>query len=226
MGRKPKIPPEEKIRLVKKYEAGKGSFTSLAREAGVDEMSFKAWYWLYKYHGEERLYTKPHNRQITEEEKLDAVREYLEGNISVRETACKYGVAKQALSRWLRQYNNHEELKTYYGGGIFMSNRSVTPEERLTIVQYCITHNNDYKGTAIKYEVSYQNVYQWVHKYKEKGEAGLQDRRGHRKTVSDAETLEEKHRIEDAEKDRKIQWLEEEVAYLKKVQELAKRHSR
>ena len=226
MQRKPKIPPEEKIRLVKKYEAGKGSFTSLAREAGVDPASFKQWYWLYKYHGEEGLYTKPYNHKINAEEKLNAVLEYMEGNLSMREIACKYNVGKRNLHNWIKLYNDHEELKTYYGGGIFMSNRSVTPEERLTIVQYCITHNNDYKGTAIKYEVSYQNVYQWVHKYKGMGEAGLSDRRGLRKTVADARTPEEKLLAEKAELERRIKWLEEENAYLKKVKELAKRHSR
>ena len=35
MGRKPKIPPEEKIKLVKEYEAGEDSISSLARKAGV-----------------------------------------------------------------------------------------------------------------------------------------------------------------------------------------------
>ena len=226
MSRNSRISAKEKIRLVKEYEAKNGSPTSLAREAGIDERTFKEWYWLYKYHGEEYLYTKPHNRSITKEEKLNAIREYLEGNISLRETACKYGVAKQSLARWLKLYNSHEELKTYYGGGIFMSNRSVTPEERLDIVQYCISHNNDYKGTAIKHGVSYQNVYQWVRKYRGMGEAGLSDRRGQRKTVADARTPEEKLIAEKAELERRIKWLEMENDYLKKVKELAKKRSR
>ena len=226
MGRKPKIPPEEKIRLVKKYELGESGVNALGREAGVNETTIKKWYWLYKYHGEDRLYTKPHNRCITKEEKLQAVQDYLNGSLSLRESACKYDVADRSLGDWIKMYNGHEELKTYYGGGIFMSNRSVTPEERLTIVQYCINHNNDYKGTAIKYEVSYQNVYQWVHKYKEMGEDGLSDRRGHRKTVADARTPEEKLLAEKAELERRIKWLEMENAYLKKVKELTKKRSR
>lgn len=226
MGRKPKIEPEEKIRLVKKYVAGKGSITSLAREAGVDEKAFKEWYYLYKYQGESRLYTKTHNRQITEEEKRKAVLEYLKGELSLLESACKHDASSSSLRKWIKMYNAHEELKNYYGGGTFMSNRSVTAEERLTIVQYCLSHNNDYKGTAIKYEVSNQNVYQWVHKYRKMGEAGLSDCRGRRKTVGNARTPEEKMQAEKAELERRIKWLEEENAYLKKVHELAKKLSR
>lgn len=226
MGRKPKIPPEEKIRLVKVYEAGEDSVSSLARKAGVDGKSFMQWYYLYKYQGESRLYTNPHNHTITREEKQNAVLEYLDGHLSLLETACKHDASSQDLRKWIKMYNAHEELKNYYGGGVFMSNRSVTKEERLAIVQYCISHKNDYKGTAIKYGVSYQNVYQWVHKYKEKGEAGLSDCRGRRKTVENASTPEERFQAEKAELERRIKWLEEENAFLKKVKELTEKHSR
>lgn len=225
MGRKPKIPPEEKIKLVKEYEAGEDSISSLARKAGVADKTFLQWYYLYKYQGESRLYTKPHNRSITKEEKQNAVLECLEGHLSALETACKYNVDKHALQYWTKMYNAHEELKTYYGGGVFMSNRSASEEERLAIVQYCLSHNNDYKGTAIKYEVSYQNVYQWIHKYKEYGEAGLSDCRGRRKTVENAHTPEEKLQVEKVELERRIKWLEEENAFLKKVKELTEKHS-
>lgn len=226
MNRKPKIPAEEKIRLVKAYEAGEEGICSLARKAGVDTASFRKWYYLYKYQGESRLYTKPHNRKITDEEKLNAVLEFHEGNLSLLETACKYGVSNESLRRWIKMYNANGELKTYHGGGIFMSNRSVTQGEKLDIVQYCISHKNDYKGTAIKYGVSYQNVYQWVRKYRGNGEAGLSDRRGRRNTVTNARTPEERMQAEKAELERRIKWLEEENAFLKKVRELTKGLSR
>ena len=43
--------------------------------------------------------------------------------------------------------------------------RKTTLEERKEIVEYCIAHNRDYKGTASLYDVSYSQVYSWVKKY-------------------------------------------------------------
>ena len=68
--------------------------------------------------------------------------------------------------------------------------RKTTLEERKEIVDYCINHNNDYKGTASKYEVSYSQVYSWVKKYREKGEEGLEDKRGYHKSDDEVDELE------------------------------------
>lgn len=49
------------------------------------------------------------------------------------------------------------------------------------MVVYCISHNNDYKGTEFRYDVSYSQVYSWVKKSRKDGECGLEDKRGHHK---------------------------------------------
>ena len=48
----------------------------------------------------------------------------------------------------------------------------------------------DYTGTAARFEVSYSQVYQWVRHYEECGEAGLEDRRGKRKSDDEVDELE------------------------------------
>ena len=50
-----------------------------------------------------------------------------------------------------------------------MKARKTTFEERVEIVNYCITNNNNYSETAIKYSVPYSLVYQWVMKYNKFG---------------------------------------------------------
>jgi len=50
-----------------------------------------------------------------------------------------------------------------------MKSRKVSYEERIEIVNYCITNEYDYKGTANKYNVRYSRVYTWVSKVKENG---------------------------------------------------------
>lgn len=68
--------------------------------------------------------------------------------------------------------------------------KKTTKEERQEIVSYCLEHEKDYKGTATYYEVSYSQVYQWVKHYEERGEAGLEDRRGKRKSDDEVDELE------------------------------------
>lgn len=51
---------------------------------------------------------------------------------------------------------------------MFLNGRSIwrkqknAIEERKTIVEYCLSHDRDYKGTASLYDVSYSQVYSWV----------------------------------------------------------------
>ena len=101
--------------------------------------------------------------------------------------------------------------------------RDTTLEERVEIVKACIANGNDYGGTALKYQVSYQQVYTWVKRYRAMGEAGLEDRRGHRAGTLPSRTQEEELRDQIAQLERKNFDLEMENALLKKVRELERR---
>ncbi|HFL0108099.1 MAG: helix-turn-helix domain-containing protein [Enterococcus canintestini] len=57
------------------------------------------------------------------------------------------------------------------------TNKKFSLEERVEMVLYCIANNYDYSGTAVKFQVKYTNLYNWVQRY-EKSRAGLEDRRG------------------------------------------------
>ncbi len=43
----------------------------------------------------------------------------------------------------------------------------------------------DYRQTSEQYKITYQQIYSWVKKYQEQGEAGLLDHRGKRRPVSE-----------------------------------------
>lgn len=43
--------------------------------------------------------------------------------------------------------------------------KKTTKEERREIVAYCLEHGKNYKETAERYEVSYNQIYQWVRHY-------------------------------------------------------------
>ena len=96
--------------------------------------------------------------------------------------------------------------------------RKTTIEERKKIVDYCINHNRDYKGTASIYDVSYSQVYSWVRKYDAQGEEGLTDRRGRHKTDEEVDEL-ERLRRENIRLKRQLEKKDMLTELLKKVQE-------
>ena len=73
------------------------------------------------------------------------------------------------------------------------TSKKTSKEERLTIVEDCLENGYDYIETAKKHDVSYQQVYTWVKKYAEFGEAGLEDRRGKRKAEQEPRSELEKN---------------------------------
>ena len=96
--------------------------------------------------------------------------------------------------------------------------RKTTIEERKEIVDYCVNHNRDYKGTASIYDVSYSQIYSWVRKYDMQGEDGLTDKRGRHKTDDEVDEL-ERLRRENARLKRQLQEKDMLAELLKKVQE-------
>ena len=135
----------------------------------------------------------------------------------------KYDIpSDKTLIKWIKLYNANMELKDYEPKReVYMAEarRKTAIEERKEIVDYCIGHNNDYKGTASKFDVSYSQVYFWVRKYREDGEDGLKDKRGHHKSDEEVDELERLRR----ENQRLKKQLEERdmlCELLKKVKEL------
>ncbi|MCM1989281.1 helix-turn-helix domain-containing protein [Oceanirhabdus seepicola] len=73
-----------------------------------------------------------------------------------------------------------------------------------------------------QYQVSYQQVYQWVKKYESGGEDALKDRRGRNK-VEEELTPEERMNLEMKKLKEENEKLKAENAFLKKLEELERR---
>ena len=101
--------------------------------------------------------------------------------------------------------------------------RKTSQEERVQIAKECIENGNNYGEIAVKYQVSYQNVYSWVKKYKDLGEAGLEDRRGQRSAQQEPRTEEERLRIENAQLKHELYLARMERDLLKKLEEIERR---
>ena len=98
--------------------------------------------------------------------------------------------------------------------------RETTLEERIQIAKECISSGKKYGEMAQKYQVSYQQVRTWTLRFEELGEAGLEDRRGHRKKDQTPRTELEEAQIEIERLKHKLYLAEMENTLLKKLNEI------
>lgn len=163
------------------------------------------------------------NNKYSKEMKLQAVKDYLNGEGSYETLKEKYKLRSSTqLKNWVMWYNGHKEFKERSSakGEIYMTKgRKTTQEERAEIVAFCIEHGKDYGLTVETFKVSYQQIYTWVKKYEEKGVNGLTDRRGKAKPENEL-TEEDRLRQENKILQAKIKDQEMELALLKKLREL------
>lgn len=217
-----------KIAACKEYFDGNLSRREICQKYGIsftDSSSssiLTEWILRYQELGENAFVKTKGNRSYHCEEKVRIVEEYLAGRGSLQLIAAKYGIpSKETLRRWVLEYNANRELKDYNPTReVYMAEarRKTTIEERKEIVEYCLSHDRDYKGTASLYDVSYSQVYSWVRKYDATGEDGLSDKRGHHKNDDEVDEL-ERLRRENKRLKRQLEENDMLVQLLKKVKE-------
>ena len=221
MSRKAKFTPEEKEQAVIAYLEGNKSRIQICGELCISSRTIQDWALIYNKHGLAGFSKKMRNGSYSKEFKMKVVEEYVRGDGSSIDLGIKYDISSGLLRKWIRMYNANRELKDYNPKQeVYMAEarRKTTLAERKEIVEYCITHNRDYKGTASLYDVSYSQVYSWVRKYDTAGEDGLSDKRGHHKTDDEVDEL-ERLRRENLRLKRQLEEKDMVVELLKKVKE-------
>ena len=220
-----KIAPETHIKAVKAYLAERGSYSSIAKKYGMGETTLKEDVSIYKAQGILALVEQRQNNIYTEEIKIAAVREYIKGEGSIQDIRAKHGLRSSIqLRNWIKVYNSGRGFRRKMSGGSRMKEaRPTTVEERIQIARDCIANGGNYGETALKFNVSYQQVYQWVKKFKEKGDAGLEDRRGKRLKDQTPRTREEELEIEIAKLKHELYMTKMERDVLKKLDEIVRR---
>lgn len=180
--------------------------------------------WVYKYekYGVERLKEHTTWNKYSKELKSEAVKDYLSGEYSLLEVTRNYKIpSTSTLWRWIKKYNSHRELKDTSKGrtSSMTKGRKTTWDERIQIVLNCLENGKDYQVTAETYEVSYQQVYQYVKKYEDGGDEALKDKRGRNKVKAEL-SPEEKIQFEMKRLERENERLRAENLFLKKLEEI------
>ena len=224
MSRGSKYSAEEKLKIVEACLSGKISVSEAGRQAEVDHKTIVQWISRYKAEGPSAFMPSERNRAYPVELKRGAVEEYLAGKGSLQNICEKYKIrSKTQLSNWIKVYNRHEDFKTQSGGSHMTKSRKTSQEERQKIAKECLENGRNYGETAQKYNVSYQQVYTWVKKFSELGEAGLEDRRGQRTVQQSPRTAEEELKARIAQLEHELYITKMERDLLKKVKELERR---
>jgi len=215
-----KISPEERLNAVKRHFAGGESHKQIADSLAIGASTVRDWCHIYEIYGD-TAFIKSGNNKYSLELKAEAVQYYLSGQGSLQETCKVFNIrSKYQLQNWIMLYNSCE-LKASPGGNkkVMTKGRKTSFEERIEIVEHCIKEGCNYNKTAEKYKVSYNQVYQWVGKYKKNGIDGLTDRRGRTKPadeMSELEKIKYENKILKAQLERK----ELENIFLKKLKEI------
>lgn len=221
MSRKTKISADEKARIVRKYLSGEICHSEASRQAAVVDTVIDDWVRLYRNHGVLGLRSNEKNSIYSPELKKQAVEEYLEGEQTQQAICEKHKIrSRKQLRDWIKVYNSGKDFKKMSGGSRMKTSRNTTQAERIEIVSSCLENGKDYSATALKYNVSYQQVYTWVKKFIELGEAGLEDRRGQRVAQQEPRTQEEEYKARIAQLEHDLYMTRMERDLLKKLEEL------
>lgn len=215
---------EELERYIQMYIKDKMSYQKLKKSYGLllSQPTFIFKVQKYQKHGIEGIRSHTRNNRYSKTFKDAVVEEHLELGVSIQELARKYNIpAKETVRVWIIKYTKGKDFRVYSEKSevYTMTGKKKTDDEKLLIVKDYLDGDLTYAEIAEKYNVSYNNIYSWVQKYKTHGPDGLVDRRGRRKLDS-TQTDEEKLKTEIAALKARNEYLATENAALKKLKEV------
>jgi len=105
MSRKSKIDSEKKVEIVERVLTDEISLSEAARLTGVDMASIRSWRNLYLSDGPTALMAQPSNKVYSQELKLQAVCEYLDGKSTQADIVNKYHLrSSKQVRNWVKRY--------------------------------------------------------------------------------------------------------------------------
>ncbi len=215
----------EKLELLNDYQETDVPLIVFADYKGVRPANLSNWIRQFLLSGLLGLLRPKHNHRYSLQTKLKAVEAYRSGKYSSPEILNQYNIRNASqLSQWIIQYNMGK-LDVAYATRkrVRKMGRKVSFDEKKEIVQWTLDHQRNYQAAAEKYNVSYQRVYSWVHKYSNSQDwQALRDNRGRNKgkeASSEVERL--RQRVRELEREKRER--EVEINFAKKLIEIHNR---
>lgn len=216
---------EFKYNVIEAYRNDNLTVEALCKRYQIAKVTFYNWVEKFEKDGLIGLEDLKAWSHYSQDLKEAAVKDYISGEFSQYEIVRKYQISSRSvLISWINKYNSHRDLEDMSKGrtSSMTKGRKTSWDERIQVVHYCLDNGKDYQKTADKYDVSYQQVYQWVKKYEYGGDEALRDKRG-RSKEEDELTPEAKIRLEIKKLERENERLRAENLFLKKLEKIERR---
>lgn len=218
------IPAEARIKAVEAVLNNHESPYQVCKQLGVAAPTIIRWVMAYQNDGPQAFAESHHQRKYSFETKQKAVEAYLSGSFSMMEVVAKFKLSGDLLLRsWIDLYTRDKLFNPSRGKNSMKQSRKTTQAERLKIVKYTMSHELNYQAASAKYQVSYDQVYSWVRKYKTQGAVGLEDRRGKSLAQKAKRTKEEEAQLQRQADQAEKEYLKAENGLLKKLIEIQRR---
>lgn len=103
---------KEKIKIINDFKNETYSISELESIYNTDNVTIYDWVYKFERYGVEGLKESSSWRKYSKELKIQAVKDYLSGDFSLREVTRKYEIpSTSTLPQWIKKYNGHRELK-------------------------------------------------------------------------------------------------------------------
>lgn len=156
------LSPKEKLLAVKEYLSGKGSTYSIGDKYGVTSTSIRRWVGRYKIDGEHSFSKKPLTSSLSQEDKLRAVHEYLQGVLCLLAISLKYSVGESSVRKWVAKYKAG-------GEAAFLQNHTrkrYSKSFKQEVVHAYLAGKGSYIELSVCYNIpSFNTVRKWVLQY-------------------------------------------------------------
>ena len=117
------------VHAIRMYEKG-WTKSQIQKEFHVDRSTLNYWYAKYKEVGDLSVFQNEPQSQVSEDDKINIVKEILENKLSLQQASIQYSVSSYTVKRWLNAYKQHGEagLRRKNKAGT-MAKKTYTPEQ-------------------------------------------------------------------------------------------------
>lgn len=172
-----KYSKELKLEICRKYVKDILGCTTLSKMYNIPLSNIKNWVQDYAVKGE-KAFDQHSVKHYSAKLRLKIVKEYLTGNISMRNLAAKYNITHNvSVGTWVRKYRAGIPFKDYTINGVnaTMKSNQTFFEERKRIILWYLDNGKNVLATSKQFTIPYETVRKWIRKYEKYGDEGLKN---------------------------------------------------
>ncbi|WP_369825002.1 IS3 family transposase [Sporosarcina sp. P13] len=159
--------------------------------------------------------------KIDVEEKIQAIKRYVEGKESLGEIAQSIGIDKSEIRYWVQRYQYHGEK------GFKKPCTSHSVQFKLDVIHYMADEHTSLRDTAARFNLPHHSTLRrWVNAYREEGTDALSPKEKRRPSMKQKPENKKNPSVSEKELQKEIDFLRMENEYFKKVECLSSKQGK